>query len=109
MTALTTLYGSRFPTTVHTLSAESDKAWLSNDICRFLNNDKPTMFGYVKFYKSVFQRLFMNQTKDHSMVTIPVLIGDLKFNDIKVSIGLLLPSERRQLELFLNDIGGVEV
>ena len=96
-----TLYGTRFPTVAATAEEESDLAWLSNDICRFLNNDQPTMLGYVAFYRGVFQRLYMNHIKDLSAVRGPPLCGADNFNDIKVSIGLLLPKERQRLETFL--------
>jgi hypothetical protein len=97
-----TIYGTRYPTTETTLEDESDMAWLSNDICRFLNNDQPTMLGYVEFYRAVFQRLYMNHKKEFPDVRLPPPIGDVHFNDIKVSIGLMLPLERQQLERFLS-------
>ena len=43
-----------------------DKEWLLNDIERFMNEDKATMFGYVDFYIQFFQRIYMlqNATRD---------------------------------------------
>jgi hypothetical protein len=95
------LYSDRFPTGPATPAEDSDLAWLSNDICRFLNNDRPTMLGHVEFYKKVFQRLYLNRSKNLAVVGVPSLFGDEHFNDIKVSVGLLLPDERRQLTAFL--------
>jgi hypothetical protein len=84
---------------------ESDMAllWMRCDICMFLNNDQPTMFGIVEFYRIVFRRMYMNQSK---LLCDVVLDGGLShssenFNDIKVSIGLLNPTERLRLEGFL--------
>ena len=97
------LYSFLYPPSIMTADDdEGDMAWLSNDITRFLNNDKATMFGYVDFYKLVFQRLYMNHNKDLKMVSIPPIEGGINFQDVKVSIGLLLPAERRNLEAFLN-------
>ncbi len=98
---LKALYGARFLTGPATPAEDSDRSWLSNDICRFLNNAQPTMLGYVEFYKKVFQRLYLNRSKPLAAVAVPAAVGDERFSDIKVSIGLLLPSERRQLETFL--------
>ena len=39
------------------------KDWLSNDICRFLNNDFPTMLGYRDFYINIYRRIYMNHGK----------------------------------------------
>ena len=96
-----TLYGKRFPTGPATAPEDSDLAWLSNDICRFLNDDQPTMLGYVEFYKKVFQRLLVNRSKPLSAVSLPPLLANDDFSDIKVSIGLLLPAERARLEKFV--------
>jgi hypothetical protein len=93
------LYSERFPTGPATDVGSSDLAWLSNDICRFLNNDQPTMFGHVEFYKKVFRRLYMNRFQNRVDVRVPSC--DEHFNDIKVSVGLLLPDERQQLLAFL--------
>jgi len=94
-------YSTIFPKLPATDPGESDMAWLSNDILRFLNRDRPTMFGIDNYYKEVFQRIYLNHNKDLPSVTIPPIIGYDNFVDIKISIGLLLPSERTQLEQFL--------
>ena len=100
MHAVHALYATRFPTGPDTHKDESDRAWLSNDICRFLNNDQPLMLGYVDFYKRVFQRLFQNRSLHLSRVCLPPLFTD-NMSDIKVSIGVMLPEERDQLQSFL--------
>ena len=96
-----TIYGTLYPTVRTTPEQESDMAWLSNDITRFLNNNQPTMLGYSQFYRVVFQRLYMNHMKNLPNVCLPPPLGAVHFNDIKVSIGLMLPLERQQLERFL--------
>ena len=40
------------------------------------------MFGYVAFYKEVFQRLYMNRAKTLADVHVPCLYGDEHFHDI---------------------------
>lgn len=97
------IYQQKFPTTIDTPSEDSDLAWLSNDISRFLNNDQPTMYGIVDFYRIVFQRLYSNQKKSLEAITVPSCMED-NFNDIKVSISLLNPEERLKLEKFLEEI-----
>ena len=101
MATVTALYGERYRTGPSTPTEDSCLAWLSNDICCFLNNDQPTMLGYVDFYRKVFQRLHMNRSTALPDVGVPTVLGDEHFNDIKVSIGLLLPDERQQLVAFL--------
>lgn len=96
-----TIYSARYPYDTTASEDDGDRAWLSNDICRFLNNDQPTMNGYVPFYISVYKRLYMNLSKDSVNVNIPSSICEVGFNDIKVAIGLLLPEERVRLNVFL--------
>ena len=98
MVRLKALYIRRWPPNTRGSAAQE---WLSNDITRFLNNDQPTMLGYVGFYKEVFQRLYMNHEISLQNVRLPCLVGDETFSDIKVSVGLLLPDERVRLESFL--------
>ena len=95
------IYAMQFPPDTTTSSDESDVAWLSNDISRYLNNDIPLMCGYATFYKTVFRRMYMNKDKKLQDVRVPSLIGDEHFQDIKTSVGLLTPSERDILEKFL--------
>lgn len=79
--------------------------WLSNDICRFLNNDKPTMYGYVEFYITVFQRIYMYNNLDLDIVRKKVTLMEdtdsLFPRDIKIVVGLLQPTERNELKQFL--------
>lgn len=92
------VYRILYPTTPETPDEDSDRAWLSNDICRFLNDDQPTMLGYVQFYRDVFTRLFMNHRA--GPLRAPSFLSD-NFTEIKVAIALLQPHERARLEAFL--------
>ncbi len=93
MSRIHTEYKKRFPE-----PDERSLEWLSNDITRFLNNDTPIMFGFSDFHRIVFRRLYINHDS-----RIPALCES--FTDIKVSIGLLRPDERVQLETFLEGHG----
>ena len=99
------VYRDRFPTEPSTPAWQTPPAWLSNDICRFLNNDQPTMLGYVEFYKRVFQRQYLNRSRSLSAVCLSPgsssPMETLMIRVINVSIGLLLPGERWLLEVFL--------
>ena len=79
---------------------DSYLAWLSNDICRFLNEDRPTCEGIIDSYKKVFRRLYMNRNKEIRAIAIPDMLSE-DFKDIKVAVGLMLVRERRKLEIFL--------
>ena len=78
--------------------------WLSNDVCRFMNNYEPTMMGIVEFYRMVYIRLYMNQSKMLRDVNVPCSICE-NCSDIKVSIGLLNPVERIRLVEFIDSVG----
>jgi hypothetical protein len=99
------LYSKAYPTTSATQEEDTAKAWLSNDICRFLNNDLPTMCGYTAFHIEVFQRLYINQSKPLDTIEeyITLVEHDSFPRDIKIVMGLLKPIERLNLELFLED------
>ncbi len=77
--------------------------WLENDIIRFLNNDKATMWGYVENYLEKLSRLYL--LKDKSEKTIrqyihtKVVHFEVKYA-IKTFLGLLTPDERLELVNF---------
>ena len=75
-------------------------SWLSNDICRFMNNDIPTMHGIIDSYKKTFQRLYVNNSKNLSEIIVPSMMCN-SFSDIKVTVGLLTIEERTKLKVFL--------
>lgn len=83
-----------------------DKEWLLNDISRFMNKDKATMFGYVDFYIQFFQRIYMlqNATRDR----IIEFLQSPKYypftRDIYRNIGFMKPHEREKLKSFIATI-----
>jgi hypothetical protein len=96
-------YAELYPSDIPFVPGCEADEWLSNDICIFLNNSMPTMYGYKDLYIDVYRRPFMNKTKD--VDSMPVYIDkiepELFPRDIKIVIGLLRPDEREQLIKFL--------
>lgn len=83
-----------------------DKEWLLNDIERFMNEDKPTMFGYVEFYIQFFQRIYMLQNATRDQV-IEFLKSPKYYpftREIYRNIGFMKPYERDKLKSFLATI-----
>lgn len=83
-----------------------DKEWLLNDIERFMNEDKPTMFGYVEFYTKFFQRIYMLQNATRDQV-IEFLKSPKYYpftREIYRNIGFMKPYERDKLKAFLATI-----
>ena len=83
-----------------------DKEWLLNDIERFMNEDKATMFGYVEFYIQFFQRIYMLQNTTRDQV-IEFLQSPKYYpftRDIYSNIGFMKPHEREKLKSFIATI-----
>lgn len=82
---------------------EDSKYWLDNDICRFLNNDFPTMYGYKIFYINLYRRIYMNHGKSRDTIikSIQKTKANLYKNYIKNHVCLLTQKERLQLKKFL--------
>ena len=74
----------------------NDREWLINDIFRFCNEDKATMFGYVdKFYRICRRhRLLENVSKDRIDDFIQTLENKHVNNQIYFFWGLFTPMER---------------
>ena len=98
------IYSKAYPTSSVTPEEETDTAWLSNDITRFLNNDQPTMLGYTTFHLQVYQRMYMNNSKDSNTIVSNIRFYELDPRHIKISVGLLSTLERHNLEVFLRTI-----
>lgn len=80
-----------------------DKNWLINDIYSYINDDYPTMLGYVdKFYNILKRNLQLQTIED---VDRYILYLDKKNinSQVNIFIGLLQPSERN---IFLDLRGG---
>ena len=97
------IYSSLYSTYLSTSEDDNSSAWLSNDIARFLNDDKPTMYGYTPFYIQAYKRMYMNRSKDAD--TISQIIHQYEMasstKHINISLGLLTVLERSSLERFL--------
>tara|TARA_B110000967_G_C18558590_1_gene398980 strand:+ start:17 stop:445 length:429 start_codon:yes stop_codon:yes gene_type:complete len=98
------IYSKAYPTSSVTPEGDTDKAWLSNDITRFLNNDQPTMLGYTKFHLQIYKRLYMNNSKDSAAIATNIGLHALDSCHIKIAVGLLSLTERCNLEAFLRGI-----
>ena len=83
-----------------------DKEWLLNDIHRFMNEDKPTMFGYLDFYTQFFQRIYMlrNASRDQVIEFLQSPKYYYFTRDIYRNIGFMKPQEREKLKAFLYTI-----
>lgn len=77
--------------------------WLENDIIRFLNNDKATMWGYVENYLEKLSRLYLLKDKTKKAVRQYIHTKIMHFEAkyaIKTFLGLLTPDERLELVNF---------
>jgi len=80
--------------------------WLENDIIRFLNDDKATMWGYVENYVEKISRLFLFKNKDKKTIRQFIHTNIMKFQpnfSIRTFLGLLTPDERIKLVNFTID------
>ena len=89
---------------------EEAMGWLSNNICRFLNDDIATMFGYRPRFIDVFRRPIQNKNKSDIEIaryieTITTILEEPLTNiDVNVPISLMKPCERTQLINWLDNL-----
>ena len=89
---------------------EEAMGWLSNNICRFLNGDIATMFGYRSRFIDVFRRPIQNKNKSDIEIaryieTITTILEEPLTNiDVNVPISLMKPYERTQLINWLDNL-----
>lgn len=89
---------------------EEAMGWLSNNICRFLNDDIATMFGYRSRFIDVFRRPIQNKNKSDIEIaryieTITTILEEPLTNiDVNVPISLMKPYERTQLINWLDNL-----
>ena len=82
--------------------------WLINDIHRWLNNDNPTMYGYIEKFKQTIQRYPYYHLIAKNIDSYIEIIGKTSVQkEIQIFWGLFTPKERclfinHQLS-FLND------
>lgn len=86
----------------------NNEDWLINDIHRWLNNDNPTMHGYIEKFKQTIQRYPYYHLIAKDIVSYIEIIGKTSVQkEIQIFWGLFTPKERclfinHQLS-FLND------
>lgn len=77
--------------------------WLENDIIRFLNNDKATMWGYTENYIEKISRLYLLKDKNQIEIRLyihkKVMFFETKYA-INIFLGILTPDERIELIKF---------
>ena len=84
--------------------------WLSNNICRFLNDDIATMYGYSPRFINIFRRPLQNKNKSDIEIaryieTITTNLQEPLTNiDVNVPISLMKPCERTQLINWLDNL-----
>mgnify|MGYP001264034708 FL=1 len=89
---------------------EEAMGWLSNNICRFLNDDIATMYGYSPRFINIFRRPIQNKNKSDIEIaryieTITTILEEPLTNiDINVPISLMKPCERTQLINWLDNL-----
>ena len=89
---------------------EEAMGWLSNNICRFLNDDIATMYGYSPQFINIFRRPIQNKNKSDIEIaryieTITTILEEPLTNiDVNVPISLMKPCERTQLINWLDNL-----
>ena len=79
-----------------------DKNWLINDIYAYINDDYPTMLGYVDNFYNILKRNLQLHTIEDVDRYILYLDNKNINSQINIFIGLLQPNERK---LFIDFIG----
>lgn len=77
--------------------------WLSNDICRFMNQDQATMWGYTDFFIQFYRRVYLMRDADRAQIAA-FIERTLNFPfpiDINRHIAMMTPPERKQLWSYL--------
>lgn len=84
-----------------------DKEWLINDMERWMNNDKPTMFGYTDRYINIIRRIYSLRNKCYAELCI---YADNYLNnqpiqrEIQLKLGALKENEREDMLSFIRMI-----
>jgi len=103
------LYKLYYDRWLHTFQFEenADLNWLDNDICRFFNDDRATMFGYTDNCLNKYKRNFNLKDKTGKEVRdyINKIISckNVKYS-INVQVGILKCEERLKLVDFAHSL-----
>ena len=72
-------------------------SWFVNDICSYMNNYLPMMYGFVEKYYDIFFRLFKLKTKQ-DIITFSFKINNLSVEtELNIIWGILNPKERDEM------------
>jgi hypothetical protein len=77
----------------------SDKEWIINDLYRYINKNKPTMYGYVDNFYNLFFRKFNIKTKKQVIECIKKFFNKPLNTQINFYWGLLNSKERNEFIL----------
>ena len=77
----------------------SDKEWIINDLYKYINKNKPTMYGYVDNLYNLFFRKFNIKTKKQVIECIKKLFNKQLNTQINFYWGLLNSKERNEFIL----------
>jgi len=74
-----------------------DKWWIINDITRFANKNKATMYGYIDSFYDIFMRIHQLHTKEQTQIYITTMQSKSITCQINICWGILTPDERLQM------------
>jgi hypothetical protein len=72
-------------------------SWFANDICSYMNNYQPIMYGFVEKYYKIFFRLFKFKSKQ-DIITFSFKMNCLSVEtEFNIKWGILNPKERDEM------------
>ena len=74
-----------------------DKWWVINDITRFANKNKSTMYGYIDSFYNIFMRIYQLHTKEQIQIYITTMQSKSINSQINIFWGIMTPDERLQM------------
>ena len=74
-----------------------DKWWVINDITRFANKNKSTMYGYIDSFYNIFMRIYQLHTKEQIQIYITTMQSKSINSQINIFCGIMTPDERLQM------------
>jgi len=74
-----------------------DKWWVINDITRFANKNRSTMYGYIDNFYNIFMRIYQLHTNGQIQIYITTMQSKSITSQINIFWGILTPDERLQM------------
>ena len=74
-----------------------DKWWVINDITRFANKNKSTMYGYIDSFYNIFMRIYQLHTKEQIQIYITTMQSKSINSQINIFWGIMTHDERLQM------------